>query len=518
MSDTTYDLIVIGGGPGGYEAALHAAKLGLKTALVEERQLGGTCLNRGCIPTKTLLHAAELYDQTKKMGMFGLSADHIYFDVKKMHGRKDEVLDKLRDGIAMLLKKAKVDVFQGRGRVEGPGRVSVAAAGDVTAAAAGNAAAAGETPCELSTKNILIATGAAPRKPPIPGAGGASVYTSDELLAERETLFDRLIIIGGGVIGCEFATVYNALGSQVVILEAESRILPLMDREISQSLAMSLKKKGVEIHTGAKVTGIVEGISENDMHCRYVEKDVEQKASGDCVLISIGRAPNTTGLFAEGLAEDVSAASALSASASSAYGKPSASGADISAESAEEAADRDGVSSAGIRLDRGFVVVDDHYETGIPGIYAIGDVIGGIQLAHVAAAEGTTAVEYMAGVKPSKDLKVVPSCIYTKPEIASVGLTADEAKARGVAVKTGKYSMLANGKSIIEEQERGFVKVVFREEDDVIVGAQLMCARATDLVTELSLAISAGLTREQVNAVIHPHPTFSEGIGEAVRG
>lgn len=485
-NERRYDLIVIGAGPGGYEAALHAAGLGLSTAIVESRQLGGTCLNRGCIPTKTLLHAAELYDQTKKMGLFGLSADNVYFDVEKMHERKDEVLDKLRGGIAMLLKKAKVDVFQGKGRVEAKGLVSVTD---------GSAEGAERSETLLHTKNILIATGASPKKPPIPGADAFSVYTSDELLAERQKLFDRLIIIGGGVIGCEFATVYSALGSQVVILEAESRILPLMDKEISQSLAMSLKKKGVEIHTGAMVSQIVEGVSENDMHCRYTEKEKEEKASGDCVLISIGRAPNTAGLFAEGL--------------TAAAGQEQSPGGERP---------NGGDPEAKVLLDRGFIRVDEHFETGIPGIYAIGDVIGGIQLAHVAAAEGTGAVEYIAGVKPSKDLNVVPSCIYTKPEIASVGLTADEAKQRGIAVKSSKYSMLANGKSIIEEQERGFVKVIYREEDEVIVGAQLMCARATDLVTELSLAISAGLTREQVNAVIHPHPTFSEGIGEAVKG
>lgn len=473
MIENRYDLVVIGAGPGGYEAVLHAAGLGLSAAIVEEGKLGGTCLNRGCIPTKSLLHAAELYEQTKKMGMFGVNAEGIYFDIEKIHDRKDQVLEKLRDGIAMLMKKAKVEVYEGRGTVKAPGVVSVAGP-------------AGEERI-LNAKNILIAAGAGPRKPPIPGADSDGVYTSDELLAERKRVFERLIIIGGGVIGCEFATVYSALGSQVVMLEAESRILPLMDKEISQSLSMSLKKKGVEIHTGAKVTKILQGLGQNDMHCLFEEKGSGQEVSGDCVLISIGRGPNTQGLFAEGLTEEAGE---------------------------EESA---GAAQGKILLNRGFVVVNQRFETGIPGIYAVGDVIGGIQLAHVAAAEGISAVEYMAGAAQSKDLSVVPSCIYTKPEIASVGMTADEAKAKGINLKSSKYSMLANGKSIIEEQERGFVKVLFREEDDVVVGAQLMCARATDLVTELSLAISAGLTRAQVNAVIHPHPTFSEGVGEAVK-
>lgn len=456
-----YDLIVIGGGPGGYEAALRAAKAGLKTLLVEEQGIGGACLNRGCIPTKTLMHASELYREAGRFEEFGLAAQAVAFDMAKMQARKAQVVDNLKSGIQQQLKTHKVEILQGHGMILGPGRVRV------------TLSAAGETAAEekiLETRRILIATGAVPAKPPIPGLDLPGIFTSDDLLdsdAGRQ-VYDPLIIIGGGVIGVEMATIYNALGCQVTLLEALPRLLPAMDREISQNLSMILKKRGVQIFTGAKVTRVAqEGAG---LVCHFESKESPQSLPAAGILVAIGRKPYTGGLFAPGVEPAV---------------------------------------------ERGALVVDRDFQTSIPGIYAAGDVIGGIQLAHAAAAEGIVAVEGMAGLKLGISLKAVPGCVYTNPEIASVGLTEDEAKAAGIAVIAGKSLMSANGKSVIENQDRGFIKLVFDKETEVLLGAQLMCARATDLISELTTALVNGLTRAQLAAVIRPHPTFSEAVTQA---
>ncbi len=468
MERKAYDLVVIGAGPGGYEAAIRASKLGMKTAVVERERLGGTCLNRGCVPTKTLIYAAEHYRKAvSEFEELGILAPEITWDGGRMNRRKELVLEKLRGGVAQLLKGAKVDVFHGGGKVIKPGTVMVEAAegmGDGATEAV-----------ELEAGKILIATGSRPSKPPIPGLDLPGVVTSDELLTQVEQPFSQLIIIGGGVIGMEFASVYGDLGRKVTVIEMESRILPTMDREISQNLSMIMKKRGVEIHTGARVERIEPAAgadSQCGLRCYFTEKEQEQCVEGQGILVSIGRQANTEGLFSQEM---------------------------------------------NVPMNRGQILVDENYRTQVPGIYAIGDVIGGIQLAHLAAAEGIAAVEHMAGVPRSIDVGVVPSCIFTDPEIASVGLSADQAKEQGREVKTCKASMLANGKSVIENQERGFIKLVYDPTDEVILGAQLMCARATDLVAELCTAVANGLTRKQLAAVIRPHPTFCEGVSAAVR-
>jgi len=456
-----YDLIIIGGGPGGYEAAFRAAGAGMKTLLVEEQGIGGTCLNRGCIPTKTLMHASELYREVGRFEEFGLAAQNVSYDMVKMQERKAKVVEDLKDGIRQRLKSHKVEILQGHGMILGTGRVRV------TVMAAGEGAAEEKI---LETERILIATGAVPARPPIPGLELPGVFTSDDFLdsdAGRQ-VYDPLIIIGGGVIGVEMATLYNALGCRVTLLEALPRLLPAMDREISQSLAMILKKRGVQIFTGAKVTRVAQ--EEDGLVCHFEYKEAPQSLPAAGILVAIGRKPYTGGLFAPG---------------------------------AEPA------------MERGALVVDGDFRTSIPGIYAAGDVIGGIQLAHAAAAEGITAVEGMAGLRPGIHLNVVPGCVYTNPEIASAGWTEEEAKAAGIPVVTGKALMSANGKSVIENQDRGFIKLVFDKETEVLLGAQLMCARATDLISELTNAIVNGLTRGQLASVIRPHPTFSEAVTQA---
>ena len=300
-----------------------------------------------------------------------------------------------------------------------------------------------------------------------------SLVEEATLLAQQGVDCQRLLIIGGGVIGVEMASIYNALGKQVTIVEAAERILPPMDREISQNLSMILKKRGVEIYTGAMVSAIQK--TDNGLQCCFTYKKEEKTAEADVVLISVGRRPCTAGLFAEGFAV--------------------------------------------AQTERGFVEVDGQFRTSVPTISAIGDVIGRIQLAHAAEAQGIAAVEYMQGLEQaSVNYELVPSCVYTTPEIASVGMTADEAKKAGRDVVTGKYIMNGNAKTIIEQQERGFIKVVFDKETDVLLGAQLMCARATDFISELVTAVSLGLTREQLARTMRPHPTFCEGITEAVEG
>ena len=451
-----YQLIVIGAGPGGYEAAIRAAQLGLTTALIERRDVGGTCLNRGCIPTKAMLHSAQLYREAANFELFGLHTENTSFDWAKVHQRKNDVVVKLRTGIEQLIKANKIDFFNNSASILGKNDVQLDQ-GEV-----------------IRGENILIATGSVPARPPIPGLDLPNVVTSDELLddphfTQADSLAKEILIIGGGVIGVEVASVFSSFGCHVTIVEAMERILPTMDREISQSLNMVLKKRGVSIHTGAMVEKLEQ--DENGLVCHFTEKGKAQAVPAQQVLVAIGRRPNIQGLFAEGFE---------------------------------------------VACERGRIVTDENFRTSVDSIYAIGDVTSKIQLAHMASAQGICAVHIIAGQKPPIDLRYVPGCIYTDPEIASVGITEDEAKQQGIPVKKGKFLMTGNGRSLIDEQERGFIKVLAHQETDLILGAQLMCSRATDIVAELATAIVNGLTCAQLAGVIRPHPTFCEGVTEAV--
>ncbi len=463
-TDFKYDLVVIGAGPGGYVAAIKAAKLGMKTAIIESREIGGTCLNRGCIPTKTLMHSSHLYQETKSFAEAGISMEGVSFDLDRIQNRKEEVVNKVRQGIASLLQANGVTVIHGAAVIQGSNqirlRVPTAAEED-----GGN----DFTETTIDTDKILIATGSRPAVPKIKGMDLPNVITSDELLSKR-SLYGKLLIIGGGVIGIEFASIYSDLGCEVEIIEAMDRILPNMDKEISQSIAMNLKKKGVGIHTKAKVTGITED-GNGGLVCQYEEKETVKTASAEGILVAVGRRANTEGLFAP---------------------------------------------DAGVEYDGAAIKVDASFETNIPGIYAIGDVIKGKQLAHAASAQGIAAVEGMNGREPSINLAVIPSCIYTTPEVAAVGMNEEEAAADGYTVKTGKYLMLGNAKTQLSGGERGFIKVISDEATGKLLGAQLLCDRATDMVSEFATAIVNGLTARDLASVIRPHPTYSEAITEAV--
>lgn len=451
--DTQFDLIVIGAGPGGYVAAIKAAKKGMKTAIVESSKVGGTCLNRGCIPAKAMIHASELYRAIQEGDRFGVFASDVTLDYEKMLRYKEETTNQLVTGVEQLLAANGVTVFHGKATLLKNRNVKIVTSEE-------------EVICTAS--NVLLASGSKPMRIPIPGLELPGVLTSDELFQLREKP-ESLVIIGGGVISVEFATVYAALGCKVTILEALPRLVPNMDKEISQNLKLILKKRGIEIHTSAAVKAVRE---ENGQYvCDFVEKEHEQTASGQYVLCAVGRCPNTEGLFEEGLE---------------------------------------------LEMERGRVVVDEKFQSSVEGVYAIGDLIKGVQLAHAASAQGVVAVEQMLGEKPSIDLSVVPGCVYTDPEIASVGLTEDEAKEKGISVQVGKFIMSANGKSLISKEERGFIKVVAEEGTNQILGAQMMCARATDMIGEFATAVANKMKVSELLLGMRAHPTYNEGVGEAL--
>lgn len=456
--DQQYQLAVIGAGPGGYVAAIRAAQLGLKTAVIENRDVGGTCLNRGCIPTKSMLHAAELYHEAvHNFETLGLHADHVTLDPAKIQARKEEVVGKLRGGVEQLFKSNGIAHLRGTGTILDEHTVSFSPLD-------------GSEKETLHTEHILIATGSVPSSPPVEGMDLPGVITSDELLS-MDTLYDHLIVAGAGVIGMEFASLYNAYGKKVTLMASRDRILPKVDKELAQNLTMVLKKRGVEFVHKARLKKITQ-TPEGKLQCWYLDGEEYKSVEGDGVLLAAGRSPNTKDLFGPGFSVE--------------------------------------------QDEKGAILVDEHFRTNRENVYAIGDVIPGVQLAHVASAQGIVAVENMLGEEPSIRLDVIPDCIYTNPEIASVGLTEAQAKEQGMKVKTSKASMLANGKSMISLQDRGFIKLVYDEEGDRLVGAQLMCARATDMVGELATAIVNGLSQKQLAVVIRPHPTYVEAVTEAV--
>ncbi|MBE5965970.1 MAG: dihydrolipoyl dehydrogenase [Lachnospiraceae bacterium] len=450
-----YDLMVIGSGPGGYVAAIKAAKMGRRTAVIEKREIGGTCLNRGCIPTKTLMYTSHLYAKAQEFRELGISCKELSYDLNRIQDRKDAVVDKIRQGIRSLLAANGVTIIEGMATILDAHQIQI-----------NNA----EEELRINTDNILIAAGSKPVKPGIEGIHLPNVITSDELLSQREKLYQRLLIIGGGVIGIELATYYQEMGSAVEVIEAMDRILPNMDKEISQSIAMNLKKKGVIIHTKAKVVKISE-TPDGELLCDFEEKNAAKSVCSDGILVAVGRRANTEGLF----------------------------GPDFS-----------------LAMDGAHIKVNEKFQTSIDTVYAIGDVIKGRQLAHAASAQGVAAVEIMCNRKPSLSLEVIPSCVYTEPEVAVVGINEEEAKAKGIEVKVGKYPMLGNSKTLLSTGERGFIKVICDAATDRILGAVLLCERATDMIGEFVTAIANGLTAHDLASVIRPHPTYEEAVTEAV--
>lgn len=446
-----YDLAVIGGGPGGYTAADAAAKAGLSVVLFEKDQLGGTCLNRGCIPTKALLHAADTWRALNGAEPLGLRAGGAAFDWAAIQDYKTRTVDTLRQGVRHLMQAGGVTVVQGAAQVVAEGVVLC-----------------GGTRYEAS--DIIAAAGAIPALPPIPGRELPGVYTSDDLLAGGGKALASLVIVGGGVIGVEMAGVYSAFGCQVTILELADRLLPTMDRELGQRLAVALKKQGVAVSTKAAVQQISQ--TEGGLLVQYADaKGNAARVRAQGVLIAAGRRPAAEGLFAGDYRPE---------------------------------------------LERGGIPADAAGRTGLPHLYVIGDArAGSIQLAHLAEAQGKNAVAAILGRPLPVDTSLVPACVYTTPEIASVGMTEAGAKAAGIPVRCGKALSGANGRCVIAGAGAGFVKLVCRADTGRLLGAQLCWPRATDLIGELALAVQHGLTAADLAGLIHPHPTFAEGIRAA---
>ncbi len=443
---SSFDVVVIGGGPGGYVAALRAAQLGASTAIIEKDRMGGTCLVRGCIPTKALLQSTELYTQARGGRAFGLTGD-VGFDWPTAQKRKTAVVDQLVKGVEGLLKAGGVTSFAGAGRLAGKGKISVG----------------GDT---ITAKDVVIATGSAVSRIPLKGA--ELTIDSDRILELKEVP-QRLAVIGGGVVGMEFAAMFAALGSKVTVLEMLPQVLPMVDVDLVNVYAKHLAGLGGVIQTQAKVTEVAR--RKGGLQVRFSAGGEGGVVDADQVLLAVGRSPYTEGLGAE---------------------------------------------QAGVKLERGRVVVDDHLHSTAEGVWAIGDVIGGIMLAHVASYEGVCAVENIAGhSRRTPDYHAVPNCVYTEPEIAHVGLGEKDAKEKGLDVKIGRFPFAASGRALTVGQTEGFVKVIAESASGKLVGAHIVGPRATDLIAEATLAIQNGLTMEQLDLTIHAHPTLPESFFEA---
>jgi dihydrolipoamide dehydrogenase len=449
-----YDLIIVGSGPGGYVAAIRAAQLGLSTAVVEkDPKLGGTCLHRGCIPTKALLHTAELLEQLGEAESFGVAVEGATLDLGRAHEYKQRVVDKNAKGIEFLFKKNKIDALHGFGRLTGPHEVTVSE---------------GPGAGTYKAEHILVATGSVPRELPFAPTDGRRVLSSDHIL-QLETLPKSIVVLGAGAVGCEFASMYRAFGAEVTLVEMLPRVLPLEDEEVSKELARVFKKRGIEVITGAKMTEVKPGDQKVDMRLQRDEQS--QELSAEILLVAVGRAPVSDGI---------------------------------------------GLGALGVARDRGYVQVNETMQSSVPHVYAIGDVVDTPWLAHVASAEGILAVEHMAGEKVRPiDYDLVPSCTYCEPEVGSVGLTEAKARERGYDVAVGKFPFSALAKAAILGKTQGFVKVVRETRYDQLLGVHVIGPHATDLIAEACVALQIESTTEELFRTMHAHPTLSESMAEA---
>jgi dihydrolipoamide dehydrogenase len=460
LANEQFDVTIIGSGPGGYVAAIRAAQLGLKVAIVErDKRLGGTCTLRGCIPTKQLLMSAHVYEQMQHAADFGVEATGIQLAFANVQKRKDKVVMKNSKGIEYLMKKNKITAFSGTGKLSLPGKIEVTQ-GDGKK----------ET---VNTKNIIIATGSVVR--PIPGfdTDGQRVVNSDHILELKEVP-KSLIVMGAGAVGVEFASVYSRFGAETTLVELLPRLVPLEDEEVSKELEKSFRKRGLKSQVDTKL----EKLERSDKGVVVTGKTLKGEAvklEAEMLLVAVGRMPYTEGLGLEGTK---------------------------------------------IKMEKGFIQIDEFQQTGEKGVYAIGDVVPTPLLAHLASKEGMVAAEHIAGHKDVRpiNLRLVPNCTYCDPEVASVGLTEARAREMGYDVKLGKFPFSASGKARILGEEEGFVKIVSEAKYDEILGVHIIGPHATELIAEACVAMQLESTSEELGRTMHAHPTVSEAVMEAAEG
>lgn len=458
-----YDLVVLGGGTGGYVAAIRASQLGLQVAIVETEELGGTCLHRGCIPSKALLRSAEVFKQTNEASEYGVDTKETSLNFTKVQERKNKIVNTLHQGVQGLMKKGKIDVFGGYGRILGPsifspmpGTISIEYAN-------------GDENTMIVPKNVLIATGSKPKTLPGLEIDGSQVMSSDEALQMVE-LPASIIIVGGGVIGIEWASMLSDFGVEVTVIEYVNQILPTEDGAIAKEVENLLKKKGITFIKEAKV--LPETLTKEDGITIDAEINGKNETfKAEKMLVSVGREANTNNL---------------------------------------------GLQNTEIVVEKGFIQTNAYYQTKESHIYAIGDVIGGMQLAHVASHEGIVAVEHIANQHPMPiEYDNIPTCIYSSPEVASVGLTEKQAKAKGYDIKVGKFPFQAIGKALVYGESDGFVKIIADKDTEDLLGVHMVGPHVTDMISEAGLAKVLDATPWEVSQSIHPHPTLSEIMGEA---
>lgn len=449
---TATRLAILGGGPAGYVAAIRAAQLGAAVTIIEERELGGVCLNRGCIPSKALLRSAEVRSLILRSGEFGVPAETKVPDWQTVFSRKERIVKGLRLGVEHLMIKNRIAVVRGTGRLLDSRRIEVSGPDGTTL---------------VTADRIIIATGSRPAVPPIPGLELPGVMTTDEAL-ELEASPRSAVIIGAGAVGAEFATFFNAMGVNVTVIEMANQMLPGTDSDIAAEVLKSLKRRGVTVKLSSKVLRLDRGNNGIKVTAEGANGAVE--ATGDIVLLAAGRRLRS---------------------------------------------DEAGILELGITCRQGAISVDDHLQTSVEGVYAAGDVIGGQLLAHVAFAEGRTAAENALGRARPMDYSAVPACIYSSPEVATVGLSESVAAAQGRAVRVGRFDFRANGKALGLGERDGFVKILVDPRDGRVLGGHIVGPDATDLISELSLAVRLGAPAEALAELIHPHPTLSEAVMEA---
>jgi len=450
----SYDLLILGSGPGGYVAAIRAAQLGMKVGVVEREKLGGVCLNWGCIPTKALLKSAELVNHLKHSKEFGVTVPEPIIDFPAIITRSRKVADRMSLGVKYLFKKNNIDWMEGSGKIIGANQIEVSSADKTT---------------QLSATKIIIATGARARSFPGITLDGERIITAREAMNLKQPPH-RLVIIGAGAIGIEFAYFYHTIGCQVTVLEMMPQILPIEDREVADTLAKSLRKAGIQILVNAKVSLVSR--TETGVKVNLDTPEGPRDIEGDLTLVAVGVQANTDGI---------------------------------------------GLESVGVQTERGWITVDKTtYQTSVPGIYAIGDVIGPPWLAHVASAEGIVCVENIGGLNPKPiNYNQIPGCTYCHPQVASFGYTQESAEKAGFEVKVGKYPFLACGKAQAIGETEGFVKLIFDSKSGVLLGAHILGSDATEMIAELMLAGAKGATHHDILKTIHAHPTLSEAVMEA---